>query len=239
MQTRLMTATITAATLAATMTLNAQTPQTQPQTRPQTDPQTQTDRQRQTGSDAQRNNANQTITLTGCLRAEKDVPGRSQSITERAGMGEDYILTNVKMAQGASTSGIGVAQMYQIKGGSVDESELKKHLGHQVEVVGRLENMSGNRGMSGTGGTGTGTTGGGTTATGGTGGTGTGGTGTGTAGTTGTTGTTGGGTGTAGTGGTGTARGTGTTAGGGNSGGNLPNFEATSLRMIATTCSAQ
>jgi hypothetical protein len=81
------------------------------------------------------------VTITGCLREEKDVPGRTANAAERAGMGEDYILTNVKMGQGSSTSGIGLAQMYQVEG--LDDAELKKHIGHQVEVQGRLPMRAG------------------------------------------------------------------------------------------------
>ena len=174
----------------------------------------------QRGSDQQRAGAGeQTVTITGCLREEKDVPGRTPNPAERVGMGEDYILTNVKMAQGSPTSGIGLAQMYQIEG--IDDSELKKHVGHQIEVQGRLQM----RGGAGATGAGRGTTGGGTTAGGTTGGGTTGG------------GTTGGGTaGTTGGGTTGGQRTGGTTAGGDN---DLPEIQATSIRMVAATCQAQ
>ena len=188
-----MTTTISAMTIAGVMTLNAQTPtpQTtpqQPRPAPQTQqPQTQqpqttqpqTDRQRGAGGTQAGSNASERmLTVTGCLQAEKDVPGRRGSVTERAGMGGDYILTNVKMSQGASTSGIGLGSMYQIKGGTVKESELKNHLGHQVEVTGSVEAFSDIRG--GMAGRSTGSTSGtgGTSATGST---------SGTAGTTGTT----------------------------------------------------
>src|SRR5687768_4475318 len=102
--------TISAMTFAAAFTVSAQTPTQQtPQSRPATQQPTtqqpttqqtqpQTDRQRQSGDTQGRtNSSDQTITVTGCLMAEKDVPGRSQSVTERAGVGEDYVLTNVKM----------------------------------------------------------------------------------------------------------------------------------------------
>jgi hypothetical protein len=231
MSTRMMTATFSAMTIAGTLTLHAQAPnpQTQPRpTQPQAEqprtqqpapqsptPQTQTDQQRATaGTQSASNAAERILTLTGCLQAEKDVPGRRESVTERAGMGEDYILTNVKMGQGAATSGIGLGSMYQLKGGSVKESELKNHLGHQVEVTGSIENMSDIRG---------GMAGRSTGSTSGTGGTTAGSTSGTTAGST---------TGTEGRG----AR-TGATTAEGNS--NLPNFEATSIKMIAATCPAR
>jgi hypothetical protein len=206
---RMMTATMSAMTIAAALTVSAQTPNPQtPQQQPRTpQPQTQAPQAQQPQTDQQRtatdtqasgNAAERMLTLTGCLQAEKDVPGRRQSVTERAGMGEDYILTNVKMSPGATTSGIGLGSMYQIKGGTVKESELKNHLGHQVEVMGSIENHSDIRGgMAGRS------------------------------------------TSDAGTGGGGTAAGsrTGATTADGNS--NLPNFEATSIKMIAATCPAQ
>jgi hypothetical protein len=200
---RSMTATIAVFVMSGALALNAQTPT--PQTTPQQprtqaptpQPQTeqpraqmpQTDQQRAAAGTQARGNAGERIlTLTGCLQAEKDVPGRRESATERAGMGEDYILTNVKMSQGASTSGIGLGPMYQVKGGSLNESELKNHLGHQVELTGSIENNSDIRG------------------------------------------------GLAGRSDSPTDSSRATTAAGNS---NLPNFEATSLKMIAATCQAQ
>jgi hypothetical protein len=43
-------------------------------------------------------NQGQAVTLTGCLAREKDVAGMQPNVAERAGIGEDYILTNVSMA---------------------------------------------------------------------------------------------------------------------------------------------
>ena len=197
-----MTATISVFVISGALALNAQTPNPQaPQQQPRTQaptqqPQTeqpraqqpQTDQQRAAGTQARSNAGERILTLTGCLQAEKDVPGRRESVTERAGMGEDYILTNVKMSQGASTSGIGLGPMYQVKGGSLDESELKNHLGHQVELTGSIENYSDIRG------------------------------------------------GVAGRSDSPTDSSRATTAAGNS---NLPNFEATSLKMIAATCQAQ
>ena len=131
MRTRSMTVFLSATALAAAVSLSAQTqtPQTTPN--PQT-PRTQPQAERQ---DTQRNMP-QSVTVTGCLKEEKDVPGRSPNVAERAGVSEDYILTNVKMGQGSSTSAIGLASMYQIKG--ISDTELKKHINHQVEVMGRV-----------------------------------------------------------------------------------------------------
>lgn len=149
---RVMSATMFAMAIAGVMTLNAQTPnpqtqQQQPRTQPPTQQPTTPPTTQQPQTDQQRGAAgDRMLTLTGCLQAEKDVRGRRPSMTERAGMAEDYILTNVKMSQSAQTSGIGLGSMYQLKGGSVKADELKKHLGHQVEVTGSIENHSDIRG---------------------------------------------------------------------------------------------
>ncbi len=105
------------------LTINAQTPQTPPP-------------QPRTGDTTQRAAAPaaQSITITGCLREEKAVPGLKPNVAERAGVTEDYILTDAKMAQGSPVAGIGVAPRYEIEG--ISDEELKKHLNHQVELTG-------------------------------------------------------------------------------------------------------
>ncbi|HUQ87561.1 MAG TPA: hypothetical protein VM096_08390 [Vicinamibacterales bacterium] len=161
------------------------------------------------------------------------------------GMGEGYVLSNVKMSQGASTSAMGLASMYQIKGGSVKDSDLKNHIGHQVEITGRLDNSNNgtHAGMSGTSGAGTtgtsGTSGSGTTGTSGTSGSGTSGTsGTSGSGTSGTTGTSG--SGTSGTGGTsGTRMGAGASTGSMGNNSNMPTLAAMSVKMVSSSCQAQ
>jgi hypothetical protein len=120
MRTKLMTAAFAAA---AAMTLNAQAPQSAPPT-----PQTAPPRPSPTApADAQKAQpANQTITITGCLKEGKDVPGLKAT--------EDLVLTEVKMSPSSSVSGIGVATRYQVTG--LAEAELKKHANHQVELTG-------------------------------------------------------------------------------------------------------
>ena len=138
--------TITALMLAGAMTLNAQAPQV-PQTTPQAPPappaasQPATDQQPATQrpvSDSARAQAAtaQVITISGCLKEEKDVPGLKPNVAERAGVSEDYILTNVKMAASSKVSGIALATRYELEGPSNDE--LKKHINHQVEVTGTI-----------------------------------------------------------------------------------------------------
>lgn len=145
MQTRLMTVTFA---VAAAVTLNAQTPQTpaqQPQ--PQNPPSAPASRpadQQQPATDAQRQSTQaantQTVTITGCLKEEKDVAGLRPNPAERAGVMEDYILTDVKMAASSKVSGIALGTRYEIKG--VSDTELKKHLNQQVEVTGTIQQQT-------------------------------------------------------------------------------------------------
>jgi hypothetical protein len=123
--------------------LSAQTPP-QPQTPPR--PQTPTTQPAPTPKpDAQP--AAGTVTISGCLKAEKDVAGLKPNVAERTGMGEDYILTNVRIAPAASSSGSAPAAaaskavMYKIEG--LNDDELKKHLNHQVELTGRIAESAG------------------------------------------------------------------------------------------------
>lgn len=88
-----------------------------------------------------------TITLTGCLYRENQVPGRKPNIVERAGVLEDYILadasttsTKTKPEAGATgstgttpTSG----SMYKVDGPS--DERLKALVGKRVEVTGRID----------------------------------------------------------------------------------------------------
>lgn len=120
---------IAALVCASALTINAQEAQ---QTRPTPPPPQPGDTTQRTAPAA----AEQTITITGCLKAEKDVPGRRPNVAEQAGVTEDYLLTSVTMSPSSKVSGIGVAPMYEIEG--IAEAELQKHLNHQVEVTGRI-----------------------------------------------------------------------------------------------------
>ena len=138
MRTRFLT--IAALVGAGALTLNAQTPSPQtptPQTPPPSAPTARpADQQPRPGDATRTAAANQTITISGCLKAEKDVPGLKPNAAERAGVTEDYLLTAVKMSPSSTTSGMGLATMYEIEG--IAEDELKKHLNHQVELTGRI-----------------------------------------------------------------------------------------------------
>ena len=116
---------------AASVTLGAQAPQSVPTPQP---PDNRQPTITQTPTRALP--ANPTMTIAGCLQQEKDVPGLQPNVAERAGVTEDYILTNVKMSPSSSVSGIAVSTKYEIEG--IAEAELKKHLNHQVELTGQI-----------------------------------------------------------------------------------------------------
>jgi hypothetical protein len=82
---------------AVTSVVAAQTPQTS-QTPPQSTTTTQ-DRANMVDDNEQ------TITVTGCLKEEADVPGLEPNVAERAGVLEDFILTNARVASGSSSAG--------------------------------------------------------------------------------------------------------------------------------------
>jgi hypothetical protein len=152
---------------------------------------TPSEQQRQSGQrDDQR-----TVTVVGCLQEEKDVHGQRPNVAERAGVGEDFILTQAKMKSGSSSSEKGTSgtsgstgtgsttpggssasgspgmtgsqAMYKIK--DLDDEKLRPLVNKRVEVVGKVETQSSrSRGAvetGSTGPTGSGTTGTATTGT--------------------------------------------------------------------------
>ena len=126
MRTRFLT--IAALVGASALTVSAQTPQPQQPPRPTG-----------TADTTQRTSAaadQQVVTVRGCLKAEKDVPGLRPNVAERAGVTEDYVLTGAKMSPTSTVSGIGVASTYEVEG--IAEAELKKHLNHEVELTGTI-----------------------------------------------------------------------------------------------------
>jgi hypothetical protein len=87
-------------------------------------------------------------TIVGCVYEEKDVPGRSPNIAEKAGILEDYILAEIRPSAPAATPGAtatsGTAQlgtMYKLE--HADDSKLKAVVGKRVEVTGRIDREPG------------------------------------------------------------------------------------------------
>ena len=101
-----------------------------------------------------------TVTLTGCLYREDQVPGRKPDVVERAGILQDYILAGASASSDAGgssatpgatgTSGNSATpvtgNMYKIDGPSGDQ--LKTLVGKRVAVTGRIDP----EGHTGTGG---------------------------------------------------------------------------------------
>lgn len=94
-----------------------------------------------------------TVTLTGCVYLEKDVPGRAPNVAERAGVLEDYILAEVSSAAPPSTpatpgtpgavgtSGTTAAKMYKLE--LIEDEKLKAVVGKRIEVTGRIDAEAG------------------------------------------------------------------------------------------------
>jgi hypothetical protein len=78
---------------------------------------------------------------------EKDVPGRSPNVAEKAGVMEDYILAEIKTSTpaatpgAAGTSGAALGTMYKLE--HADDSKLKAVVGKRVEVTGRIDRERG------------------------------------------------------------------------------------------------
>ena len=111
------------------------------------------------------------VTLVGCLQREADVPGRRPNIVERAGIMQDYLLTQATLAPPSftdartrggptpdtlvSTSGSPLTPVtgpvYKIEGIAADR--LRELTGKRVEVTGRIDedDMREVRGTAGSG----------------------------------------------------------------------------------------
>ncbi len=118
----------------SSLVISAQAPPPAQQPAPQT-PSAQTVRQSNT-------------TIVGCVYQEKNVPGRSPNIAEKAGVLEDYILAEVRPSAPTATPGAagtsGAAQlgtMYKLE--HADDSKLKAVVGKRVEVTGRIDREAG------------------------------------------------------------------------------------------------
>jgi hypothetical protein len=127
-----------AGVLALAASVAAQNPPPTPETRPQTSvPTTQS----------------APATVEGCLVREQDVPGRKPNVAEKAGVMEDYILTNAKIVKGSApasqaradqptgTSGSAAAStMFDVKG--IDDARLKQYVGKRVQIDGTFADVN-------------------------------------------------------------------------------------------------
>ena len=133
-------------TLFATATLSAQAAQTPSNATPpprQVQPPIQ---QPATGSAT--TVATTTATLVGCLYRESQVPGRTPTVVERAGVLEDYILADATMPAparpGAPAAAVGTSgttpstgNMYKVE--NISDDRLKALVGKRVEVMGKID----------------------------------------------------------------------------------------------------
>jgi len=91
-------------------------------------------------SDRSRSSSGTPATVEGCLHREADVPGRKPNIAERAGIGEDYVLTDSRIVKGSSPNGApegGHSAIYDVQGLSVDR--LKSNVNRRVQIDGTFE----------------------------------------------------------------------------------------------------
>jgi hypothetical protein len=82
---------------------------------------------------------------------EAEVPGRKPNMAERAGLSQDYILTDAKVVKGAAppaaaqtapdqpTGTAGTVAMYDVKG--LDGDELKPFAGQRVQIDGTFADL--------------------------------------------------------------------------------------------------
>jgi hypothetical protein len=88
-------------------------------------------------------------TLVGCLYRERQIPGRTPNVVERAGVLEDYILADAMYATqqgeaGATPRATGTTgstpasgNMYKVE--NIADERLQSLVGKKVEVMGRID----------------------------------------------------------------------------------------------------
>jgi hypothetical protein len=74
-----------------------------------------------------------TVTLTGCLYREAQIPGRTPNVAERVGVLEDYIIAGASTASGTLATG----GMYKVE--KIADDRLKALVGKRVEVMGSVD----------------------------------------------------------------------------------------------------
>jgi hypothetical protein len=78
------------------------------------------------------------VTVEGCLVREDQVPGGKLNMVEKAGITEDYFLSNTKMVTGAAPAPSGGATtrtvLYEVEG--IAEGQLKSLLNQRVQIDG-------------------------------------------------------------------------------------------------------
>jgi hypothetical protein len=94
------------------------------------------------------------VTVEGCLVKEQDVPGRKPDVAEKAGVMQDFVLTDTKIVKGSAPAGSaadpksataptgtsGTSTMYDVKG--IDGDKLKALAGKRVQIDGSFGDLS-------------------------------------------------------------------------------------------------
>lgn len=91
-----------------------------------------------------RTTTQQSTTIEGCVYHEKDIPGRTPNVAERAGILEDYILvaSSGSAKPGAAgtvgtTGAAGAAKMYKLE--HKPDHQLSAMVGKRVQVTGKVD----------------------------------------------------------------------------------------------------
>jgi hypothetical protein len=83
------------------------------------------------------------VTVEGCLVREDQLPGGKLNIVEKAGITEDYVLTNTKIVKGAAPAPSGGATtrtvMYEVEG--IAEGQLQSLLNQRVQIDGVFNSL--------------------------------------------------------------------------------------------------
>jgi len=81
------------------------------------------------------------MSLTGCLYRERDIPGWTTNVPEKAGVLEAYIVADARIVgQGSSAPGLVAGtggRTYKVE--DIPDEQLRALVGKRVEVAGRIE----------------------------------------------------------------------------------------------------
>lgn len=79
------------------------------------------------------------MTIIGCLKDERDIPGQKVSGQERKDNSPDFVIVDAVIAPDSKVQGLTLKPMYELEG--KPELAFKKHLNHQVQLEGRIAKL--------------------------------------------------------------------------------------------------
>jgi hypothetical protein len=91
----------------------------------------------------QKPSADQDVTIAGCIQSEADYrkaqdAGRGGVAGTGVGVGNEFVLSNATIAKGgAGSSATTKGMAYELTG--ANEAQAAKHVGHRVEITGKLK----------------------------------------------------------------------------------------------------